>query len=410
MRPLTIGIEATLAGARSAERSGIYRYLQQLLLGFRAVGGSHRFRLWFNTFRARNLDGVPEFFAGVNGLRAEAVVSRFPARVRDRLGIPADCFTGPLDVFHSPSHLLPRLRRTPGVVTIHDLAFLRMAEDVSHLNPDWSAAIRRRSRHPQADLSAHRARCGFFLNLQRNIWATLARADAIVAVSEATARDLEQIAGVPRAKVRVVPNGTTPGMGVVRDRDAIRDVTNPIGVDGRYVLYVGVLDPNKDLHTLIAAYASTSPAFRREHWLVIAGPESWFQPVLEEEAERQGVADQVRFAGFVPDAMLPALYSGATMVVSPSPLEGFGLTVLEAMACGAPMIVVDAGALPEVAGDAAIRVPPRDPASLASALERIASDSDLAMELVTRGFIRCKAFSWERTAKMTLELYAEVAG
>ena len=405
---MLIGIDATLAGGKGSERSGIYRCLKQLLIGFRMVGSEHRFRLWFNSFRRSRVDGVQDFLAEVHGLRLDARVSRFPARLRLGLDLPVEWFTGPLDLFHSPNHLLPRLRRTPGIVTIHDLAFLRMTEDVTRLDPVWTAAIRRRSRHPQAVLSAYRGRCDFFLDLQRNISGTLARADIIVAVSAATARDLVEIARVPMEKVRVISNGTTPGMGVVRDPAAIREVKQRIGVDRRYVLYVGVPDPNKDLHTLIAAYASTSAAFRREHHLIIAGPEGWFQPVLEEEAERQGVADRVRFVGFVSDAMLPALYSGATAAVSPSPLEGFGLTVLEAMACGAPVVVVDAGALPEVAGDAAIRVPPSDPAVMAAAMERIATDSELAADLTSRGFARCKMFSWERAAKMTLDVYAEV--
>ncbi len=408
MRPLTIGIDATLAGVRGAERSGIYRYLQQLLLGFQAVGGPHRFRLWFNAFRREKREGIPDFLAEVGGPQVEARVSRFPGRLRQRLDLSVDWSVGRIDLFHGPSHLLPRLRKARSVVTIHDLAFLRMREPLTDLDAGWIQAIRRRSAAPMADLAAYRARCDFFLRLRRDVPTTLARADGVLAVSEATARDLVDLAGVPASKVRVVPNGLTPGLAPVRDRAMIRETLADLGVTGSYILYVGVLDPNKDLHTLIAALARTTAAFRRQHRLVVAGPRNWFQPVLEEEAVRLGVGDRVHFTGYVPDAVLPALYAGAVAAVSPSPLEGFGFPVLEAMACGTPVIVVDAGALPDVAGDAAIKVPARDPGALAAAIERIPDDPDMAADLVTRGFTRCKAFSWERTAKMTLDVYAEV--
>jgi glycosyltransferase involved in cell wall biosynthesis len=410
MRPLTIGIEATLAGVRGAERHGIYRYLQQLLLGFRAVGGPHRFRLWFNGLHADKGDTIPRFLAEVGGPQVEAKVCRFPVRLRQWLNMPAEWFTGPIDLFHGPSHLLPYLRAVRTVVTIHDLAFLRMTEPLGQRRPDWVAAIQRRSPQPGADLAAYRARCAFFLGLQRQVPATLARADAIVADSEATARDLVELAGVPRSKVRVVLCGVTPWFAPVRDDALMQHTLASLGIEGRYVLYVGVLDPNKDLHTLITGFAQTSAQFRREHQLIITGPRNWFQAVLEEEADRLGVGDRVRFLGYVLDPTLPVLYSGATVAVSPSPLEGFGIPVPEAMACGTPVVVVDAGALPEVAGEAALRVPPHNPAAMAEAIERVASDSDLAAELIARGFTRCRAFSWERAAAMTLAVYAEVAG
>ncbi len=410
MRTLTIGIDATQAGARGAERHGIYRYLQQLLLAFRAVGGPHRFRLWFNAFRPGRLDGIADFVASLDGLQAEVRVSRFPARVRNRLGVPVDWFTGPFDVFHSPGHLLPKLSRARGVATVYDLAMLRMDEDVDRLNPDWCTTIRRRSSHPAADLAGYESRCEFFRVLRRSIGETLGRADAILAISAATARDLVNLAGIPRAKIRVVPLGLTPGMVTLARKEAAHQVRRDLRIEGSYVLYVGVLDPNKDLHTLIRAMARTSLAFRGAHQLIIAGPTNWFRPVLEDEADRAGIGDRVRFLGFVPDSVLPALYSAACVSVSPSPLEGFGLPVLESMACGTPVIVVDSGALPEVAGEAALRVPPRDPEAMAIATERLATDADLAADLKRRGLARSQEFSWECTARMTLDVYREVAG
>lgn len=410
VKPLTIGIEASQAGARGAERHGVYRYLQQLLLGFKSIDGPHRFRLWFNAFSKSQRNGISEFLAEIGWPQIDVVISRVPVRLRRRFNLSIDRSIGQIDLFHGPSHLLPRLRHGRTVVTIHDLAFFRMSESLDQLNPEWCKAIRRHSPQPLVDLSTYRARCDFFLTLQKEVPETLARADRIIAVSEATARDLIELAGVSQAKIRVISNGLTPGLKPVLNKVMIKQTLAKLGVDGKYVLYVGVLDPNKDLHTLISAFAKTSESFRRQYKLMIVGPRNWFQPVLEEEANRLGVRECVRFTGYVSDELLPVLYSGATVSVSPSPLEGFGFPVLEAMACGTPVIVADAGALPEVAGKAAIRVPPKDPSALAAEIERIASDPDLIADLSNRGLIRCNAFSWERAAKMTLDVYAEVVG
>jgi glycosyltransferase involved in cell wall biosynthesis len=408
MKPLTIGIDATLAGAKGAERSGIYRYLKQLLLGFRKAYGQHRFRLLFNSFRRQNLNGIPDFISDIGGSEVEVVISRFPGRLRQRFNLPVDWFTGPIDIFHGPSHLIPRIKHGRTVVTIHDLAFLRMTEIQTEVDPDWYNAIHKRSPNPKADLIACRARSKFFQELRGKVPETLARADAIIAVSEATARDLVEIANVPRSKIWIVLNGFTPGFMPVQDKMLIRKTLSNFNINDKYILYVGVLDPNKDLHSLIAGFAKTSADFRKKHKLVIAGPRNWFQPVLEEEADRLGVGNRVIFTGFVPDQELAVLYSEALVAVSPSPLEGFGFPVLEAMACGTPVIIADSCALPEIAGEAALRVPPGDPDALALAMEQIADDTNLSQNLIIKGFSQNKKFSWEQTAKKTLEIYKEL--
>jgi len=285
-----------------------------------------------------------------------------------------------------------------------------MSESLKMLNPDWCASIQKRSPHPNADIAAYRSRCNFFLMLQKEVPYTLERADRIIAVSRATARDLVKLAGVSEKKIRVVSNGLTPGFEIVRDKEMILHNLAGLGIKEKYILYVGVQDPNKDLHTLIKGFAQTSESFRKEYRLVISGPCNWFKAVLEDEADRLGVKDLVLFTGYVPDSLLPVLYSGATALVAPSPLEGFGLPVLEAMACGAPVIIVDSGALPEVAGEAALMVPPNNPHTLSKAMEQLAGDTTMVSELVNRGFTQIQDFSWDKTAQKTLEVYEEIAG
>lgn len=409
MSELTVGIEATDAGAPGGERHGVFRYLQQLLLAFRETGEPACLRLWFNSFLSVRRNGIQSFLSEVGGSHTEVVVSRFPARLRRGLNLPADWFTGEIDVFHAPSHLLPNVRGVPAVVTIHDVAFFRMLEADMKVRPEWAEIIRRRSPTAAKDLKAYQDRCGFFARLRREAPKTLARADAIIAVSEATARDLMEIARVPAARIRVVPNGPTPGLAPVADREAVKRTLAGFGIEGDYVLYVGVLDPNKDLHTLLAAFADTTASFQAEHRLVIAGPRNWFRPILEDEAERLGIAPRVHFTGYVPDGALASLYSGATVVVCPSSLEGFGFPVLEAMTCDAPVIVAGAGALPEIAGAAALQFPPHDSSALSRLLEKVAGSPSVTAALKDKGRERCRIFSWARTAQMTSAIYRELA-
>ena len=409
-KTLTIGIEATAIGIRGSERHGVFRYLQQLLLGFRSLGAIHRFQLFFNAFSVDKNVAVPAFMNELGWDQLEAKISRFPARLRERLNLPLDRFTGPLDLFHAPSHMLPRNCSVPKIVTIHDLAFFRMTEAVKKLRGDWVAAIRSRSSNPAADIASYRQRCNFFLGLQRGVPETLKRADIIIAVSHATAQDLMDITGIESSRIRVVPNGMTPGFSRIQDKGTINKATDDLGIKGPYILYVGVLDPNKDISTLLAAYAGTSDDFRHNHQLVIAGPLNWYRSILEEEAYRLGIGDRMLFTGFVPDQLLPAVYSGASVFVSPSPLEGFGFPVLEAMACGTPVIIVNAGSLPEVAGEAALSVQPGNPGAMSAAIERLAGDQEFAASLVSAGLTRCKEFSWERAARLTMDVYSEAAG
>ena len=409
-KTLTIGIEATAIGIRGSERHGVFRYLQQLLLGFRSLGAIHRFQLFFNAFSVDKNVAVPAFMNELGWDQLEAKISRFPARLRERLNLPLDRFTGPLDLFHAPSHMLPRNCSVPKIVTIHDLAFFRMTEAVKELRGDWVAAIRSRSSNPAADIASYRQRCNFFLGLQRGVPETLKRADIIIAVSHATAQDLMDITGIESSRIRVVPNGMTPGFSRIQDKGTINKATDDLGIKGPYILYVGVLDPNKDISTLLAAYAGTSHDFRHNHQLVIAGPLNWYRSILEEEAYRLGIGDRMLFTGFVPDQLLPAVYSGASVFVSPSPLEGFGFPVLEAMACGTPVIIVNAGSLPEVAGEAALSVQPGNRGAMSAAIERLAGDQEFAASLVSAGLTRCKEFSWERAARLTMDVYSEAAG
>lgn len=290
----------------------------------------------------------------------------------DRVTVPRVLRRLSPDVYHNTKNALPPDLRCPAVVTIHDLAYHHFPETFGPLS--------------RAYLRFHHRDCA-------------RRASRVIAVSEHARADVVATLGVPEERVRAVPHGVA---------DAFRRPARPLGLDLEqpYVLSVGTIQARKNLDVLVDAVALLRGRGRGGFGLVVAGRRGWKTRAFDAACRRT----PVRRLGLVPDAELPALYGSAAAFVQPSSYEGFGLTVVEAMACGAPVVAAEAGSLPEVTGDAALLVPPRDAEALARALDRVLSDLDLAAELRARGRERAKAFTWERSAGAHVEVYLGAVG
>jgi glycosyltransferase involved in cell wall biosynthesis len=232
------------------------------------------------------------------------------------------------------------------------------------------------------------------------------RAHAVLVPSEATRQDVITLAGVPPARVHVAPWGVPLDLGAP-GLASTEDVKRTYGLPEAYVLYVGTVDRRKDYRTLLGALARLGP----EVALVMAGTVIAGRTDFPQTVARLGLGARVRVLGYVPERDLAGLYRGAAVFVYPSFYEGFGLPVLEAMACGTPVVTYRTTSLPEVAGDAAILLdPPVAPETLASAIARVRSDGDLARCLAERGRVRAAGFDWGRTAAVTAAVYAAVRG
>jgi glycosyltransferase involved in cell wall biosynthesis len=214
----------------------------------------------------------------------------------------------------------------------------------------------------------------------------------VLAVSELTKRDLIELYGIPEEKIVVTPNGVDPAF--------TPDGPQPNGEP--YALFVGALQPRKDATTAIEALALVGEQPPR---LILVGPDKGGRADAESTAQRLGLADRVELRGHVPQYELAALYRGAACLVFPSRYEGFGLPVLEAMASGTPVVATTAGALPEIAGGAAILVDQRNPVALAGGIERAIADRE---RLRRAGLERARRYSWAETARRTLEVYREL--
>jgi glycosyltransferase involved in cell wall biosynthesis len=281
------------------------------------------------------------------------------------------------DLLFVPAHVLPLWSPKRAVVTIHDLGYLH---------------------YPEAHPVARR----LYLRVSTR-WNAL-RATHIIADSAATSRDIVTHCGVPRSKISVVHLGVGERFKPITDPAHLQQVASDYGITTPYLLYVGTIQPRKNLERLIEAWAAYQPGARQDLTLVIAGKRGWLTDAIERRVHQLGIADRVHFTGYVADEDLPALLSGALAYLLPSLFEGFGLPVLEAQACGTPVLTSSTSSLPEVAGDAAVYVDPHDVASIRDGIARVCEDRELREQLRAAGLRRTADWSWTNTARETLRV------
>jgi glycosyltransferase involved in cell wall biosynthesis len=235
------------------------------------------------------------------------------------------------------------------------------------------------------------------------------RADLIVAISEATARDVIDYLDVPREKVVVIYQGTTVLPKAPEDK--VKLVRKKYMLDKEYILFVSRLDPRKNLARLFLAFERSG--LSRDFDLVVAGPRGWHMEEMTKTWQSVACKGQIRWLDYIKDDELSALYGGATFLAFPSLLEGFGLPILEAMSVGCPVLTSNVSSMPEVGGNAALYVDPYDIDAMAHGLVTLAVDSALRGRLTDAGFERVKVFTWEKTARQMIEAYGrayEIAG
>ena len=278
-------------------------------------------------------------------------------------------------LYHATEHLLPRLS-VPTVLTVHDLIF---------------------ERYPQH----HTRRNRLFLHAAMPLF--VRAADAIIAVSRHTRRDLVELYGADPAKIQVVYEGVDERFAPAPP-DEVQRVRQTYSPDRPYLLMVGTLEPRKNHAAALRALARLK-AHGSPHRLLLVGGHGWLFDPIRQEVDALGLAGDVHFGGYVPDADLPPLYSGAACVLVPSLSEGFGFPVLEALACAAPVVCSNASSLPEVAGDAALLVAPEDDAALAAAVHLLLDQPQFAAALAAAGRQQASHFRWDVCARETASVY-----
>ncbi|MET0514895.1 MAG: glycosyltransferase family 1 protein [Nitrospiraceae bacterium] len=365
------------------ERSGVGQYVYRLVHGLGTVDSRNEYRLVCDSFRRANgrLPSFPYRNISYRRLPVETNVLKGASGL-GRWSIPLfNTLFGTADVFHWPNYLLVPGGSCKHIITICDLTFL--------LFPAY---------HPSFRVRAYSS----------GIFRSAARADGIVVISEHTRRDVIKYLGVPKEKIRVVYCAAAPHFRPIPPSERSQVLSGYSLDDQKYVLFVGNIEPRKNLIRLLEAY---SQLLRRSQYrgpLILAGGQGWRNIGILRCVEEFALEKHVRFLGYVPDDVMPALMSGAELFVYPSLYEGFGLPPLEAMACGTPVITSNVSSLPEVVGEAALTVNPHDVAALADAMHRVLTDSEFREEMRRKGLERANEFSWEETARQTLKVYEEI--
>jgi len=372
---MLIGIDASRAAVQ--QRTGTEVYSLHVIRGLLALGAPHRYALYTPSAPP------PGLLVGTEGAPAASIrVIPFP-RLWTHVRLSTEMALRPPDVLFVPAHVLPLVHPRSSVVTVHDLGYLAYPE-------------------------AHTAFARLYLD-RSTAW-NARRAAAVLADSAATKADLVRAYGARPEKIHVVHLGRDETLHRVTDPRLVTPVRRRYGLADRYLLYVGTLQPRKNLQRVVGAFARIAgQAGVSDVQLVLAGKRGWMYDQLFDQVERSGLAGRVVFPGYVPDEDLPALFSAAAGFVYPSLFEGFGLPVLEAGGCGVPVITSNTSSLPEVAGDAALLVDPHDVDAIADAMMRVLTDEALRAELARRGLENVKRFSWEKCARETLAVLESVA-
>ncbi len=365
-----IGVNAhLLAGEAGYRRAGIHQYIAQCLrhLSWEEDGPE---TLIFTHDQAE--------FVGRPGLTA--LPSRWPTNRRlvrivwEQLAGPAAAVRHHLDLWHSAAFVIPAWLPCPAVVTVYDLSFMY---------------------YPAAFPAAQR----WYLTSQTR--RSCRRARRVVAISESGRQDVHHFFGVPLHRIDVVVPGVEP---VYRPlpTEAATSFRKKAGREKPFVLHVGTLQPRKNIPVLLAAFAQ---ADLPDHDLVLVGGKGWLFADIFRQVERLGLTERVHFTGYVPDDELPLWYNAADLFVFPSLYEGFGLPVVEAMACGAPVVAANISSIPEAAGEAALLFDPMNAAELAERMTAVLNDAELSATMRARGLRQAARFSWERAGREWTAVY-----
>ncbi len=370
-RTIRIGLDGDTLGRK---RTGDESYLASLMRGLGRVDQRNDYVVY-----VRDAGAVRPTFPELTRFAFRTVRPR-SIWLRQPFGFPWALRRKPVDVLHA-QYFLPPLCPCPTVLTVHDISF----------------AV-----HPEFFTLRDRVLLGALVPY------ALHRADRIITDVEFTRQEFVRVYGLDPARIHVIPLAADPRYRPLDRETCVRTVRERHKLEGDFILYVGTLQPRKNVDTLVRAYAR----FRRDtglrHKLLVIGKLKYrFGPVFE-AIEQSGFADDIVFTGFVADEDLPAYYNAASLFVFPSRYEGFGLPVLEAMACGTPVVTTTSSSLPEVAGDAGILVDPSDDKAMSEAMARVFGEVNLAEQMRQAGLRQAALFSWDRTAAATLAVYEDL--
>lgn len=369
---MLLGIDASRAVLHQRTGTEAYAYFLIRSLIKRTQKSGHQLRLYFN--EPPPVELFPEL------PHVEFCVIPF-ARMWTHLRLARELQQRPPDLFFTPAHVIPFVYRGPSVATVHDLGY--------HYFPD-----------------AHTKSQTAYLRWSTRSNGRLAR--EIIADSSATKDDLIRFYGTDGEKINVIYPGLDPHLKRLEDRQLVAETCSKYGLDSPYLLYIGTLQPRKNLDRLVRAFAQAGLS----HQLVLAGKTGWHTDSLLNEIASLGeaVRERVHLPGYIPESDKAALLSGAEALVYPSLYEGFGFPLLEAQVCGTPVLAANGSSLPEISAGSAMLVDPLDVDAISKGIKLIVEDRDLRQELVEKGYANARRYNWDKTAEEVLQVLERAAG
>ncbi len=368
---MKVGIDAR--GAIWYRGTGIGTYTYQLLHHLKQGPDRNNYRLFY----------PGEEYAGLDfGIREDFVPVEENPEYWESYFLPKILKNEHIELYHVPQNGigLPTQKVCPQVVTIHDL--------IPYVYPE----------------TVGKKYLQVFLQQMPGV---MASCDAVITVSEHSKKDIVDIFHYPADKIHVIYEAPEPVYQLLPKADCMAALRE-YGIDKKYILYVGGFGPRKNVRGLLVAFAKVCRELPGDYLLICPGNWQRDGNSSDDLIEALGLKERVIFPGYVPVNHLPWFYRGAELFVYPSFYEGFGLPVLEAMACGAPVVASATSSVPEVAGDAALLVDPHDTKNLSQAIYAVLTDPALAADLSARGLSRAAAFSWQKTAAETVRVYRNI--
>ncbi len=371
-RPMRIGLNAHLLSLSQGYRgAGISWYIYNLLLHLPQADQDNEYIAFLGE---RRVD-FPSLTLRISRLPT----IKPPVRVLwEQFIQPLELVREAINLLHSLAFVQPLICPCPSVITIYDLSFLFFPEGFRPLNRTYLSLF-----------TTYSAR----------------RADRVIAISASTREDIVRHLGVEPGRVDVVYPGVDDAFRPIADRGRLAAFREKRGLPERIILFVGTIEPRKNVERLVRAYARLRRESDLPHKLVIGGAGGWLYEGVFAAVEELGLGDDVLFPGYIPRDELPLWYNAAGLFIYPSLYEGFGLPPLEAMACGTPVIASNTSSLPEVVGEAGLLVDPYDVEGMAEAMFKALTDEGLREEMRRRGLERAREFSWLKTARETVRVY-----
>lgn len=369
-KPL-IALDVSMAPARPT--GGSY-YALNLARTLPLIDDSHRYVIYARPHSLERLAPVRDVATIVD----VGPLPRLGRYAWEQAALPRDLKRRGVALLHSPHYTSPVLCPCPRIVTVHDMTFFLLPERFK---------LARRLPYQLATRAASRF------------------AKRVIVPSQSTSNDLQRILKTPSSRIAITPEGAASSFRPVPLEEAT-SVARKYGLEPGYLLSLGTQEPNKNRGAIIKALGRLVSEGRDLHLAVVGGG-GWRTESEHAEIERLNLTSRIHYTGYVEEADLPAIYSAASVFLFPSLHEGFGLAALEAMACGVPVVTSNTSSLPEVTGDAALLIDPRNPFELAEATARILDDPMLAQRLRQDGPRRAAQFTWENCARLTVDVYRE---